>query len=65
MTCTARLRRPHYHDGQLYILVHGWNQGKFAVLKHEPTFANFRNDMQKLNDRLDRLEKLIIAKMAA
>ena len=32
---------PHYvkqADGskQLYILVHGWSAGKFAMLKHEP-----------------------------
>jgi hypothetical protein len=32
---------PHYvtmPDGtkQLYLLVHGWSAGKFAVLKHEP-----------------------------
>jgi hypothetical protein len=33
---------PHYiRDGPsgeaaLYLLVHGWNKGKFAVLKHEP-----------------------------
>jgi hypothetical protein len=26
---------PHFVDGQLYLLVHGWNQGKFAVLKLE------------------------------
>ena len=33
---------PHYvtsPDGsrQLYILMHGWRDGKFAVLKHEPS----------------------------
>jgi len=27
---------PHYIDGHLYLLVHGWRDGKFAVLKHEP-----------------------------
>jgi len=54
---------PHYHEGQLYLLVHGWNKGKFAVLKHEPTFANFRADMKRMDDRLDRLEKLILAKL--
>lgn len=27
---------PHYVNGQLYILVHGWSLGKYAVLKHEP-----------------------------
>ena len=36
---------PHYVKGadgskQLYILVHGWNRGKYAVLKHEPTAGN-------------------------
>jgi len=35
---------PHYTTDekgqkQLYILVHGWSQGKFAVLKHEPGAA--------------------------
>lgn len=29
---------PHYDPhGVLYLLVHGWRDGKFAVLKHEPT----------------------------
>ena len=28
---------PHYApDGSLYLLIHGWSEGKFAVLKHEP-----------------------------
>jgi hypothetical protein len=28
---------PHYTpEGELYLLVSGWSQGKFAVLKHEP-----------------------------
>ena len=32
---------PHYvtdaaGERTLYLLVHGWNDGKFAVLKHEP-----------------------------
>ena len=26
---------PHYVDQQLYLLVHGWNKGKYAVLKME------------------------------
>jgi hypothetical protein len=34
---------PHYVAGadgkfQLYLLVHGWNLGKFAVLKHVPNY---------------------------
>eukprot|EP00037_Helgoeca_nana_P021541 m.217402 g.217402 ORF g.217402 m.217402 type:complete len:352 (+) comp25683_c2_seq2:35-1090(+) len=36
---------PHYvraADGnrQLYLLIHGWNVGKFAVLKHVPNYAH-------------------------
>ena len=35
--------RPHYvtdekGNYQLYLLVHGWNLGKFAVLKHVPSY---------------------------
>lgn len=30
---------PHYVKGQLYLMVHGWNKGKFAILKHEPGFS--------------------------
>ena len=39
------LQRPHYvtdekGNYQLYLLVHGWNLGKFAVLKHAPSYKN-------------------------
>lgn len=31
---------PHYTpDGTLHLLIHGWSEGKFAVLKHEPKGA--------------------------
>jgi len=47
---------PHYvtqADGskQLYILVHGWSAGKFAVLKHEPngepSVPHVQNEMKR------------------
>jgi hypothetical protein len=29
----------HTHPPELYLLVHGWRDGKFAVLKHEPALS--------------------------